>query len=77
MHLTGEVWQDSITYKSTVNVINSDVATGGSWSWGQSATPDNEKFAKNGEKEGKKRKNREGSFTLSLLTDKAGYATSY
>ena len=51
---------------------------------GQSATPDSEKFAKNREKEGKnqeksgkKRKNREGSFTLPLLTDRAGYTTSY
>ena len=47
--------------------------------------PDSEKFAKNWEKEGKnqekeeksgrKGKNREGSFTLPLLTDRAGYAT--
>ena len=53
---------------------------------GQSATPDREKFAKNQEKSGKigkKRKNREekaknweGSFTLPLLTDRAGYATA-
>ena len=52
---------------------------------GQSATPDSEKFAKNREKEekirkkeeksGRKGKNREGSFTLPLLTDRAGYAT--
>ena len=52
---------------------------------GQSATPDSEKFAKNREKLGKigkteeksgrKGKNREGSFTLPLLTDRAGYAT--
>ena len=48
---------------------------------GQSATPDSEKFAKIGEKSGKKRKSREekgkkreGSFTLHLLTDRAGYA---
>ena len=62
----------------------SGVATGGSR--GQSATPNSEKFAKNREKEGKigkKRKNREekgknleGSFTLPLLTDMAGYATA-
>ena len=54
---------------------------------GQSATPDSEKFAKDQEKEGKNRekeeesgrkgKNREGSFTLPLLTDRAGYATMY
>ena len=53
--------------------------------WGQSATPDSENFAKNREKEGKirkkeeksgrKGKNREGSFTLPLLTERAGYAT--
>ena len=49
---------------------------------GQSATPDSEKFAKKREKIGKKRKksgrkgkNRESSFTLPLLTDRAGYAT--
>ena len=61
MRLTGEVWKDCITHKSTVSVINSGVATGGSR--GQSATPDSEKFAKNGggkgknqEKSGKKRK---------------------
>ena len=58
---------------------------------GQSATPDSEKFANNREKEGKKSgkigkkeeesgrkgKHRDGSFTLPLLTDRAGYATSY
>ena len=62
----------------------SGVATG--VARGQSATPDSEKFAKNWEKRlkksaklGKKRKNREekanreGSFTLPLLTD--GLAT--
>ena len=62
---------------------------GGGWSRGQSAPPlYSEKFAENQEKEGenqekagkrgkigKKRKNREGSFTLPLLTDRAGYAT--
>ena len=52
---------------------------------GQSAIPDSEKFAKNREKSGKigkkegksgrKGKNQEGSFTLPLLTDRAGYAT--
>ena len=48
---------------------------------------DSEKFAKNWKKEGenksgqkrdkirKKSKNREGSFTLPLLTDRAGYTT--
>ena len=57
---------------------------------GQSATPNSEKFAKKsgkrekirknrGKKEesGRKGKNQEGSFTLPLLTDRAGYATSY
>ena len=61
---------------------------GGQWRshWGgkggQSATPDSEKIAKNRkksgkipEKSGKKRENRKVSFTLSLLTDRAGYAT--
>ena len=57
---------------------------------GQSATPDSEKSAKNREKSGKyqekegkkeeksgrKGKNREGSFTLPLLTNRAGYATA-
>ena len=69
-------------------LLYSGVATGGSR--GQSATPDSEKFAKNLEKEGKnpeksgtrvrigkKRQNWEGSFTLPLLTDRAGYATMY
>ena len=65
-------------------VLLSGVATGGA-SGGQSATPDSKKFAKNREKEGKVRekeeksgrkgKNREGSLTLPLLTDRAGYAT--
>ena len=54
---------------------------------GPSATPDSEKFAKNREKEGnheksgkkeeesgRKGKNREDSFTLPLLTDRAGYS---
>ena len=76
---------DYITHNSTVNVINSGVDTGGG-SRGQSATPDSEKFCqksgkrgKNQEKIGKKRgrigkrgKNRKGSFTLPLLTDRAG-----
>ena len=54
---------------------------------GQSATPDSEKLQKIGkksekigkkvEKSGRKDKNREGSFTLPLLTDRAGYATGY
>ena len=50
---------------------------------GQSATHDSKKFAKNQEKSEKKRKksgrkgkNWEGSFTLPLLTDRAGYATA-
>ena len=63
----------------------SGVATGGHR--GQSATPDSEQNAKNREKEGKigklgkkrknreKGKNREASFTLPLLTDRADYAT--
>ena len=57
---------------------------------GQSATPDSEKIAKNREKSGKIQEksgkkrgtigkkmqtNREVSFTLPLLTDRAGYAT--
>ena len=40
--------------------------------------PDSEKFAKNRKKRGesgRKDKNREGSFILPLLTDRAGYAT--
>ena len=51
---------------------------------GQSAPLDNNnKNAKNWEKErenqenGKMRKNLEGSFTLPLLTDRAGYATMH
>ena len=50
---------------------------------GQSATPDSEKIIKNQEKSGKiqeksrrKGKNREVSFTLPLLTDRAGYTTA-
>ena len=52
---------------------------------GQNAPLDSEKFAKNQEKQGENRgkeeklggkgKNREGSYTLPLLTDRAGYAT--
>ena len=55
---------------------------------GQSAPLDSEKFAKNrkkrkkirkkqekGGKSGKRGKNREGSVTLPVLTDRAGYAT--
>ena len=52
---------------------------------GKSATPDSEKFAKNQEKQGenwekeeklgRKGKNWKGSFTLPLLTDRAGYAS--
>ena len=89
MRLTGEVWYDCITHESTVNVIYSGVVTGGGQG-GHSATPNSKKFAKNREKEGKirkigkkeeesgrKGKNREGSFTFPLLTDTAGYATSY
>ena len=89
MRLTGEVWYDCITHKSTVNVIHSGIAMGGQRE--HSATPDSEKkYAKIGEKReksgkigkkeeesGRKGKNREGSFTLPLLTDRAGYATSY
>ena len=54
---------------------------------GLSATPDSEKFAKirkkrgkirkREEKSGRKGKNREGSFTLPLLTDRAGFATAH
>ena len=61
----------------------SGVATWGGGYVGQSATPDNEKIAKirekegkNQEKSGKKEESREGSFTLPLLTDRAGYATA-
>ena len=63
----------------------------GGGSRGQSATPNSEIFAKKsgkrreksgkigGKKEesGRKGKNQEGSFTLPLLTDRAGYVTSY
>ena len=49
---------------------------------GQSATPDSKKIAKNWKKEGgnqekseRQGQNWEGSFTLPLLTDRAGYAT--
>ena len=62
----------------------SGVATGGLR--GQSAPLTAKKIAKNREKEGeneekegkieKKRTNRQGSFTLPLLTDRAGYATA-
>ena len=55
MLLTGELWYDCITHKSTVNVIYSGVATGGGQG-GHSATPDSKKFAKNQEKEGKSEK---------------------
>ena len=34
-----------------------------------------EKIGEKEEKSGRKGKNREGSFTLPLLTDRAGYAT--
>ena len=67
----------------------SGIATGGGGVRGQSATPGSEKIAKNGEKGrksgkigekedklGRKGKNREGSSTLPLLTDRAGYATA-
>ena len=54
MRLTGEVWYDCITHKSTVNVIYSGVATGGSR--GHSATPDSEKIC---QKLGKRGENRE------------------
>ena len=57
MRLTGEVWYDCITHKSTINVINSGVATGGQGE--QSATPNSAKFAKNRKKEEKIRKYRE------------------
>ena len=58
MHLTG-LGSDriGITHKSTVNVINSGIATGGSR--GAECQPsDSEKFVKNRRKEGKNRKNR-------------------
>ena len=56
---------------------------------GQSATPDSQKFANNRgkrgeknqekkeEKSGRKGQTWESSFTLPLLTDRAGYATSH
>ena len=66
-------------------VLSSGVATGGQG--GQSAIPDSEKFAKNWGKEGKirkkeeksgrKGKDREGSFTSPLQTDRADYAKLY
>ena len=78
MRLTGEVWQDCLTHRSTVNVINSGVATGGSRE--QSATPDSKKFAKNREKirkKLKKRKNREkgkkGRFFHFAPPDRQGW----
>ena len=73
--------------QKSIDTKPSGVATG--WQGGHSATPDSEKIAKNREKSGKnqekirkkeeklgrKGKNREVSFTLPLLTDRAGYAT--
>ena len=60
--------------------VSRGVATGGARR--AECHPDSEQIAKNWEKEGKnqeklgkKKKNREGSFTLPLLTDRAGYAT--
>ena len=62
----------------------SSVAGGGAR--GQSVPLDSEKDAKNRKKEGnigkkkksgRKGKNLEGSFTLPLLTDRAGYATEF
>ena len=63
----------------------SDVATGGQGGRVPPLTAKNlpknqEKEGENQEKEGKigkKRKNHEGSFTLPLLTDRAGYATDF
>ena len=55
----------------------SGVATGGSRGQRKFCQKSG-KEGENREKEGKiaqKRKNREGSFTLPLLTDRAGYAT--
>ena len=59
----------------------SGVATGGQG--GDRVPPSSEKFAKNRQKERgkigknkkKNRKKRQGSFTLHLLTDRAGYTT--
>ena len=63
-------------------IVSSGVATGGSR--GQSVPLDSETIPKNREKSekirkkeeksGRKDKNQEGSFTLPLLTDRAGYA---
>ena len=87
MRLTGEVWYDCITHKSTINVINSGVATGGQGE--QSATPDSEKFAKNRKKEEKIRKYREkrgrigkkrkksGTFFHFAPPDRQGWLPSY
>ena len=55
------------------------VATGGV-KVGQGAPLDSEKNAKNREEQGKigkRGKNREGSFTFPLLTDRSGYATAF
>ena len=77
-------------YETTLNLLILLIGNQWHSHWGaggQSATPDSEKNANNwrgkkpgkiGEKEeksGRKGKNREGSFTLPILTDRAGYAT--
>ena len=67
------------------NVINSGVARGGSRGVEchhrqRKNCQKSGKRGKNrekGEESGRKGKNREGSFTLPLLTDGAGYTTSY
>ena len=64
---------------------NSGIATGGQgghrgraeWKICQKWEKKREKIRKKREKIEKKRKNQEGSFTLPLLTDKAGYTTKY
>ena len=79
-YVIGLLWRSSIW-----NFLSGLATRGGKGR--QSATPDSEKIAKNQEKEGKIRKKegksgrkgkiRESSFTLPLLTDRAGYATEF
>ena len=54
--------------------LNSGVATGGQW--GQSATPDGEKFAKNREKRGKIRTNGEKRGKIGKKRQKSGKVLS-
>ena len=65
-----------------MSLPTSSIASGGGGGAGGRVPPDSKKFAKKREKirksqEGKKKgKNWEGSFTLPLLTEKAGYVTA-